>query len=75
MLKDTEDFYENKHTNSDLIAVNFTQYSDEEVYKKLYEANMKLISKYIEVQENNYRKECEKLYFERNAAFRGFRHT
>jgi len=75
LLKDAEDFYENKHTNSDLIAVNFTQYSDEEIYNKLYEANMKLIERYINVQKQNYENTCKKLYFNKDASFRGFRQT
>ena len=72
-LKDTEDFYENKHVNSDLLAVNFTQYSDEEVYEALYHANMKLIKKYNEVQQIQAEKICQDLYYNKNAAFRGFR--
>lgn len=75
MIKDAEDFYENKHTNSDLMSVNFTQYSDEEVYQKLYEANMKLINHYVEVQKEKYGLTCKDLYFNKNAAFRGFRQT
>ena len=75
LLKDTEDFYENKHTNSDLLAVNFTAYSDEEIYKKLNEANMRLIDKYLEVQSQKYKQICTDLYMNRNASFRGFRQT
>ncbi len=75
LIKDAEDFYENKHTNSDLMAVNFTQYSDDEVYAKLYETNMKLIDHYIEVQKKNYMEQCKDLYFNKNANFRGFRQT
>ena len=63
LLKDTADFYENKHTNSDLLAVNFTKHSDEEIYKKLYEANMRLIDCYLEVQAEAYKKTCAELYF------------
>lgn len=75
LVKDTEDFYENKHTNSDLIAVNFTQYSDEEVYEALYKANMKLIQRYQEIQSEKSEAVCKDLYYNRNAAFRGFRTT
>lgn len=75
LLKDTADFYESKHTNSDLLAVNFTKYSDDEVHQKLYEANMRLITRYLEVQAAGYEKTCKDLYFRRNAAFRGFRPT
>lgn len=73
LVKSTEDFYENKHVNSDLLAVNFTQYSDEEIYEALYHANMRLIAKYQEVQSENAAKICKDLYYNKNAAFRGFR--
>lgn len=75
LVKDTEDFYENKHTNSDLLSMNFTQYSDEEVYEALYHANMRLIKKYTEVQQKNCEIVCRDLYYNRNAEFRGFRQT
>ena len=35
LLKDCADFYENKHVNSDLLAVNFTDMSDKEFHKAL----------------------------------------
>lgn len=75
MVKDTEDFYENKHVNSDLLAVNFTQYSDEEVYEALYRANMRLIKRYSGVQMEMSERLCKDLYYNKNAAFRGFRQT
>lgn len=75
LVKDVEDFYENKHLNSDLLSVNFTQYSDEEIYEKLYEANMRLISKYVDVNKENMEKVCKDLYYNKNIAFRGFRQT
>ncbi len=75
LLKDTADFYENKHINSDLIAVNFTKYSDDEVHQKLYEANMRLIRRHLEVQAEGYEKICKDLYYKKNEAFRGFRPT
>ena len=74
-LKDAADFYENRHTNSDLIAVNFTQYSDDEVYEALYNANMKLIKRYQEVQNRVMEDTCHDLYINKNAGFRGFRQT
>lgn len=72
-IKDVEDFYENKHLNSDLLAVNLTQHSDEEIYNKLYEANMILIKKYLEHQNNRYVNTCKDLYLNKNSNFRGFR--
>ena len=75
LLEGPEDFYENKHVNSDLMAVNFTQYTDEEVYNKLYEANIRLIDNYIRNQRNSYEKICKDLYLNKDANFRGFRQT
>ncbi|MEY8422993.1 radical SAM protein [Lachnospiraceae bacterium 38-14] len=75
LVKDTEDFYENKHVNSDLLAVNFTQYRDDEIYEALYNANMKLIHKYEEVQNISIEKNCYDLYRNKNTSFRGFRQT
>ncbi|OHW61983.1 radical SAM superfamily protein [Andreesenia angusta] len=74
-LKDIEDFYENKHTNSDLLSINFTKYSDEEVYDKLNWANKKLIDKYIDNQKTSMMKVCDDLYRNKNSEFRGFRQT
>ena len=75
LIKDTEDFYENKHVNSDLLAVNFTQHTDEEIYEALDRANKKLIRKYYDVQKAASDRICDDLYLNRNAAFRGFRQT
>jgi hypothetical protein len=75
LLRDTEDFYENKHLNSDLLAVNFTQHGDEDIYQALYLANMKLIEAYIENIKVKIQKICEDLYFKKDKQFRGFRHT
>lgn len=75
LVKDTRDFYENKHINSDLIAINFTQYTDEEIYSALYDANMKLIKKHQEIQSEKYEMVCKELYFNKDASFRGFRQT
>lgn len=75
LLEGPEDFYEHKHTNSDLLAVNFTELSDDEYYQCLFEANKTLL-------ENYYTHACEgaiqrarQLYEQRDASFRGFRQT
>lgn len=73
LVKDTEDFYENKHTNSDLLAVNFTKHTDDEIYAALHKANMTLINKYIENTRDNMSKVCHNLYVNQDANFRGFR--
>ena len=75
LLKDCEDFYENKHINSDLLSVNFTNLSDDEFYMLLYEANKVLIENYFLYQKCNAIENAKKLYFECDASFRGFRQT
>ena len=75
LLKDVEDFYENKHTNSDLMSVNFTRLSDEEYYRVLFEANKTLLENYYKHQNENAIETARKLYFEHDATFRGFRQT
>jgi len=75
LLKDCEDFYENKHINSDLLSVNFTDLSNEEIHKLLYQANTKLLEKYFSVQLKISRENARKLYLEKDASFRGFRQT
>ncbi|MDP3065142.1 MAG: radical SAM protein, partial [Methanobacteriaceae archaeon] len=63
LLKDVEDFYENKHLNSDLLSVNFTDLSDDEFHNLLFEANKTLLENYhkhqFEIQINT----LKKLYF------------
>ncbi len=75
LLKDVADFYENKHTNSDLLSVNFTELSDEEFHQSLMVANSTLVNNY-------YDKKCaeafittRKLYLNHDASFRGFRQS
>jgi len=74
LLKDCEDFYENKHLNSDLLAVNFTELSDDEFYKVLHDANKRLIKNYYKKKTELVLKELNDLYKTRNTGFRGFRH-
>jgi radical SAM superfamily enzyme YgiQ (UPF0313 family) len=75
MLKDCEDFYENKHTNSDLLTVNFTNMSDGDFYKALHNANKKLLDNYLNHTKNVNERLLDTLYFEQDSSFRGFRHT
>lgn len=74
-LKDCEDFYENKHLNSDLLAVNFTDMTDDEFHEALFEANAKLLKNYYEAALKQSLKAAEDLYLHHNTAFRGFRQT
>lgn len=75
LLKDCEDFYEKKHTNSDLLSVNFTNMSDDEFHRILFEANKKLIEKYYSYQLKRTIETARDLYYNRNAGFRGFRQS
>lgn len=74
-LKDCADFYENKHVNSDLLAVNFTELSDKEFHAALYAANARLIKNYFRNKQKTSLEEARKLYRELNASFRGFRQS
>lgn len=74
-IKDTEDFYENKHLNSDLLSVNFTKYSEDEIYAKLNSANKILINRYIQLEAEKMNEICDNLYLNKDSNFRGFRQT
>ncbi len=75
LLKDIEDFYENKHTNSDLLSVNFTDMSDDEFYLALREANQILLDNYQSKKQKAVIEQLDDLYLKKNASFRGFRQT
>jgi len=75
LLKDCEDFYENKHINSDLLAVNFTELTDEDFHFSLLEANTLLLKNYFSKKCNAMISEAENLYLKKNKDFRGFRQT
>lgn len=73
LLKDCKDFYENKHINSDLLAVNFTDLDDDEFHKCLLEANARLLKNYFDRKLFATLRQAEKLYLEKDSSFRGFR--
>jgi len=75
LLKDCADFYENKHVNSDLLAVNFTEMTDAEFHKALYAANKVLIRNYFRNKTKVSLAEAKRLYVDLNVNFRGFRQT
>jgi anaerobic magnesium-protoporphyrin IX monomethyl ester cyclase len=75
LLKDCADFYENKHTNSDLLAINFTDMTDDEFHRSLYDANSRLIKNYFANKCNEVLKQAGNLYLEANSEFRGFRQS
>ena len=75
LLEGPEDFYDRKHLNSDLIAVNFTELPDDEFHRLLFEANTALVTDYYEKQKQNAIKSMSQLYIEHDTSFRGFRQT
>ena len=75
LLRDCEDFYRNKHLNSDLLAVNFTDMDDDEFHRCLLEANTRLIKNYFQKKLSAILEQTKKLYLEKDVSFRGFRQT
>jgi len=75
LLKDCEDFYENKHINSDLVSINFTELSENEFHRCLLDANIRLITNYFERKLNSVVEQAENLYLYKDASFRGFRQS
>ncbi|MFH1189207.1 MAG: radical SAM protein [Candidatus Omnitrophota bacterium] len=73
LLKDCEDFYENKHINSDLLSINFTEMSDDDFHRCLLDANTRLIGDYFSKKQAVVIDQAKKLYLEKDASFRGFR--
>lgn len=75
LLEGPEDFYENKHTNTDLLSVNFTPMTEDEFYDALYWANEQVLDHYCSALRGQYHDLLERLYRGRDHAFRGFRHV
>jgi radical SAM superfamily enzyme YgiQ (UPF0313 family) len=75
LLGGIEDFYENKHKNSDLLTVNFTDLSDDDFHMLLSLANTRLIGKYYREKQILSMIETADLYKNKNINFRGFRQT
>lgn len=73
LLKDCADFYKNKHLNSDLLSVNFTELTDDQFYSALLEANMTLLRNYYQKQLEIVTRQVQDLYLKKNINFRGFR--
>ena len=69
------DFYENKHLNSDLLCVNYTELSDDEFYSCLADANKQLLENYYKNARKYALDQVDNLYVTRDANFRGFRHS
>ena len=75
LLRGVEDFYENKHVNSDLLSVNFTDMTDQEFHRSLFAANKVLIENYFSHALAQNLKAASSLYLEGNTSFRGFRQS
>jgi anaerobic magnesium-protoporphyrin IX monomethyl ester cyclase len=71
-LKDCSDFYD-KHKNSDLLTINFTNMTDDEFHQCLSDANEKLLENYYTKQMNSVIQKAKDLYSMKNNNFRGFR--
>jgi radical SAM superfamily enzyme YgiQ (UPF0313 family) len=73
LVKDAEDFYENKHKNSDLFTVNFMDMPTKEAHYHLKEANWKLVTNYYMKKATKISKQMVDLYVNEKPSFRGFR--
>jgi len=73
LLGGVKDFYENKHINSDLLAVNFTNLSDESFHQALMEANTALLTNYYQKKLFGMVEITKNLYLGKNRDFRGYR--
>jgi anaerobic magnesium-protoporphyrin IX monomethyl ester cyclase len=74
LIEGCKDFYENKHLNSDRLAANFTELSDNEFYGVLLDCNKELIHDYYKAKEKENIQAHERLYLEGDTTFRGVRH-
>jgi len=73
LLDGPEDFYENKHKNSDLFTVNFMDISTKEAHACLLAANTKLVDNYYDKCFERSQGQVHKLYIDGDTDFRGFR--
>ncbi len=73
LLEGPEDFYENKHKNSDLLTVNFTDIPDKDFHEALWRANNQLIWNYSDKRAQRVVNQGERLYMKGDTSFRGFR--
>lgn len=71
-IRDTADFYENLHKNSDLFTVNFMDISTREAHEELYRANSELVMNYCNKRGLKMIGSASGMYL-RGEPFRGFR--
>jgi radical SAM superfamily enzyme YgiQ (UPF0313 family) len=73
LLKDAEDFYEHKHVNSDLIAVNFMDMPTDEAHAQLFRANKQLVENYLQKRGSRQIDAAARMYLKGDTSFRGYR--
>ena len=73
LCKDAEDFYENKHKNSDLISINFMDIPIKDAHGMLYEANTELFQNYLTKRSNKMMATAKQVYLNGDTTFRGWR--
>lgn len=75
LLKDTADFYENKHVNSDLLTVNFTDVTTRDAHMALMKANNTLVANHYAKKSKAITQRATQFYkgFTKPNEFRGFR--
>jgi len=73
LVEGPEDFYERKHLNSDLIAVNFMDIGTDEAHRALLAANNELIMNWHQTITQRMNFAAHKLYLDNDTSFRGFR--
>ena len=73
LVKDTREFYENLHKNSDLLSINFMDIPIEEAHRMLWSANRDLIRNYLNEKHIKMLDGATKLYLVGDTSFRGFR--
>jgi radical SAM superfamily enzyme YgiQ (UPF0313 family) len=73
LVKDSEDFYEVKHKNSDLFSVNFMDIPTDEAHRMLYQANTELWYNFVAKRSSEMNKDMKRLYVNGDNGFRGFR--
>ena len=73
LLEGPEDFYENKHKNSDLVTVNLTDIPTDEMHRQLWFANQALYKNFLEKRKRETWEITKSLYVDGDTSFRGFR--
>lgn len=73
LVDSVEDFYENKHVNSDLFSCNFMDIPTDEAHRLLYKANLRIMRHHYEARRMQVNQEAFDFYEGFNKSFRGFR--